>query len=485
MVENGDLGLQETRTEAATSYDAVAYPSSVVWQTGPERMAAVAMLMGLAPPPVETARYLEIGAGDGMNLLSLAAAHPRASFVGTDIAASAIDKGREMIRQAGLGNARLEVLDILHMADRLEGPFDYIVAHGVYAWVPAPVREALMAVIGRLLAPDGVAYLSYNAKPGGQLRAIVREMALHEAGPLGPDGEGLDEAIAALWDFAQDDSDTDIVPLVMRSLARRAAIKQREILFHDELGPCFEPQGIHEVVACARAHGLDYLHDAAGPFARPLAKDGEDTSAQAVADRLMSLDYLDVNAFRWTLLIREGRNPSRTPDPQALRRLYLSSRAHFDKDAGEWSIDNVGFETQEEDIIAGLTRLSECYPMRLPVDEVFPGRNRDSEILVLSDAEIVTIHGHPGAFTIDAGERPRVSELARAQIKAGYPTISTLHNWPVQVTDEPARALLSLMDGTRDTNEIRAAWEDGGLSGGHPFELGLAMAMRMALIKAS
>jgi SAM-dependent methyltransferase len=78
-------------------YGAVAYATQSNAQSHPERLATVASLHGLSPPPVATCRVLEVGCGDGENLLSMAAGLPDASFVGCDLSPQAIATGREAI----------------------------------------------------------------------------------------------------------------------------------------------------------------------------------------------------------------------------------------------------------------------------------------------------------------------------------------------------------------------------------------------------
>ena len=166
------------KQEESTPYDALAYPTAIFNQTQPDRLATLARLCGLNPPPIETAHVLEIGAGDGMNLLALAVAYPHARFTGFDLAPTAVARGRRWIAESGVGNMTLTALDILDAAEVLEGEFDYIIAHGVYAWVPPVVREATMALVGRKLSPDGVAFVSYNAMPGGFIRLALRDALL-------------------------------------------------------------------------------------------------------------------------------------------------------------------------------------------------------------------------------------------------------------------------------------------------------------------
>src|SRR5262249_59304890 len=56
------------------------------------------------------------------------------------------------------------------------GGFDYVIAHGVYSWIPAEARDRLLAVCREALAEGGVAYVSYNALPGWRVRQALREM---------------------------------------------------------------------------------------------------------------------------------------------------------------------------------------------------------------------------------------------------------------------------------------------------------------------
>ena len=160
---------------AQTEYDAVVYPSGLYPQTHPNRLATNATLLGLDPAPVEKCRVLEIGCGDGTNLLTMAFSLPESRFLGIDLAADPIRRGNQLIEKLGLNNVTLRQMDVLAAPDDL-GVFDYIIAHGVYSWVPAEVREKIMAICGRHLSEQGLAYISYNAYPGNHLRDLVRRM---------------------------------------------------------------------------------------------------------------------------------------------------------------------------------------------------------------------------------------------------------------------------------------------------------------------
>ena len=124
-----------------TAYDRVAYPSAVFEQTHPERLAILARLVGLDPVPPTEARILEVGGGDCLNLLAMADVFPGCEAHGFDLSERAIAQGQSYVDGAGLANATLRVADILDAATIYPaGHFDYVIVHGVYAWVPDHVR---------------------------------------------------------------------------------------------------------------------------------------------------------------------------------------------------------------------------------------------------------------------------------------------------------------------------------------------------------
>ena len=163
---------------AINPYDAVAYPGHAFAQTHPARLATIAHFHGLKAASPQRMRVLELGCGRGGNLLPMAAQYPQSDFVGLDLSGSAIAKATIAQQELGLRNIAFHHRDILAVGDEL-GTFDYILVHGVYSWVPDIVREAILAIFGRLLTPHGIAYVSYNALPGCRLRDLARDVMLY------------------------------------------------------------------------------------------------------------------------------------------------------------------------------------------------------------------------------------------------------------------------------------------------------------------
>jgi SAM-dependent methyltransferase len=160
-----------------TPYNSVSYPPSA-----PGHLAAVAYLFGLETPDVSNARVLEIGCAAGGNVIPYTAAHPRAHIVGIDLSPAQIDQGRLTVQALDLDNVELLAGDIAQMDLGPLGQFDYVIAHGVYSWVPAEVQDGLLSAVRTLLAPDGVAYMSYNVYPGWKSKEIARDAMLLASG---------------------------------------------------------------------------------------------------------------------------------------------------------------------------------------------------------------------------------------------------------------------------------------------------------------
>src|SRR5438094_55973 len=138
------------------SYDQVPYPSFAFPFTHPSRLAALARLAGLDAPPLEQCRVLELGCARGGNVIPMAAQLPHARFLGIDLSPVQIDAANQTIRALGLANIELRRMDILDVT-ATTGEFDYIIAHGVWSWVPPVVREKILAILAQNLAPDGIA----------------------------------------------------------------------------------------------------------------------------------------------------------------------------------------------------------------------------------------------------------------------------------------------------------------------------------------
>ena len=89
----------------------VPYPRSFVPQITPQTLRLVAALNGHASPPEDDFDYCDLGCATGDTLTTLAAANPGARFIGVELAAHHVAKGRERAARGEVSNVRFEELD--------------------------------------------------------------------------------------------------------------------------------------------------------------------------------------------------------------------------------------------------------------------------------------------------------------------------------------------------------------------------------------
>lgn len=314
---------------SAASYDTLPYRHGAVLHSHPARIGAIARLLGIPAALPDRCRVLELGCAEGMNLLPLAERFPRAQFIGVDSSAGQIGVGEQARLVARLENAKLVCVD-LRDYDPEPAAFDYVIAHGVYSWVADDVKDRLLAICARALAPDGVAYLSYNVHPAwgmlGSLRAILKAEFARVPDPLSHASRllpALDAAFAAQpGPFAT----------LMRAALAEMRGKSIALLFHDEFETVNDPVTFLDFIAHTARHDLHYLaeaHFASLPF------DHLPTAARtALADLNLDfpgqqqlLDLLGNRRIRSSLLTRTAQPTAPSLDPavisQCIVRLHL------------------------------------------------------------------------------------------------------------------------------------------------------------------
>jgi trans-aconitate methyltransferase len=450
----------------AEAYTRVPYPGLAFPQTHPDRLRLMATLHGLEPAPPERARVLEVGCADGLNIVAMAAHAPGLEAVGFDAVEPAL--GRQAIADLGLDNVRLERADLLEERDW--GEFDYVIAHGVYAWVPDPVREALMALFARSLAPHGVVFVSYNALPGARLRTMLREMALLHAGGTDDSAERVERArelygFLAPWTENREDAYGAVLAHELRRLRRLP----RAVLAHDDLGGRYDPVWLRDVVLHADAHGLRYLGDAEPDELRadrqPAAADAQ-LDALAGGDRVVWEQYADLlagRAFRQTLLCRGDAPLDDAVDPRRLERLWfratetagIGDAADADETAWGQPAETRNGSTGP----AAVAQLALARPRTLSFGELRRALGNVAPDTLAAAlwrafrAGEVDLEGAPARHATAAGERPETSPVARWQAARG-PELTNFRHDPVRLDDPLGRYLVRQCDGTRDRREL-------------------------------
>jgi methyltransferase-like protein/cyclopropane fatty-acyl-phospholipid synthase-like methyltransferase len=476
----------EFMTPPATPYDEVLYPSAALAQTHPDRLATIATLMGMCPAPVERCRVLELACGDGANLIPMAFNLPGSQFVGLDLAVRPIAQGQALMQALGLKNIRLEAANLLDMTPAW-GEFDYIIAHGLYAWVPSVVQDKLLAVCRENLAPNGVAYVSYNTYPGSHLRQMMREMMLfHLRQNSVPQAQVEAQAKALASFLATPRGKLDAFQNFMRAEAEAIQEHADGHLFHDELAETFCPVYFHQFAAHAARHQLQYLAEAdffemQDRIYPESVVAGLERMASTRLLREQYLDFLKCRRFRQTLLCHAKVKLTEQLDPNLVPRFWFSSPAKpassqldFASPKCERFVGRRGAAMETDHVLTktAMGVLGRAWPHQLAFDELLRGARHllgqtgDAEadetrtlceiLLQAYSAGIVEFHLYSPEHAVQPGERPAASALARQQIQQGE-IVTNVYHQPVKIEGVPAKALLQLLDGTRCREELAVA----------------------------
>lgn len=464
----------------AESYDQIPYESHPITETHPDRLAAIAGLFGIQAPNPARARVLELGCAAGGNLIPMASHLPEGHYLGVELSGAQAAHGQRMVKHLGLENVEIRHADIMDLP--LDGePFDYIIVHGVFSWVPDFVQTRILEICARRLSATGVATISYNTQPGWGLRGMVRQMLLHHTRGI----EGPAARLAAareLLDFLA--TPMDHPPPGHDWLQKEVTYLQKardSYLYHEYLEDSNSPMLFSDFMARANSAGLQYLGDAQLHTLFP------STLGDAVAQRFEALDnlereeqYLDflrLRPFRQSLLCKAGVPIQREIDLGwlAAQRLYSALQADRDERGHTlWrSPGGAGFHVLHPQAHRMLGALSEAYPRALTMTEALGKARADGELLgelfnlFISGAVHTTGLDNPDLPRARPA-RPRVSALSRMQAQMGEGHLASFRHESLGL-DPVSTKLVSLLDGTKDLDTltqslIEAAGDDPDLA---------------------
>lgn len=480
------------------TYDEIAYPSFLHPQTHPDRLAVMATFLGMKPPPVENCRVLELGCGNGSNLVSFAYGLPESEFVGIDLAENHIAHGNLVAQNIGLKNLRLIHGDIMEINRASYGEFDYIIAHGLYSWTPEFVREKILAICNELLTANGVAYVSYNAFPGCHLRQMMRGMMVYHTSEIESADEKIKESLGLLnllGDFVTDDK---TYKQILTDEFHKLTEKPEQVIFHDDLAEINHPVYFHEFMASADKNDLQFLTEADyftsndGNYS-PRVLEVLEQFGGDIVKREQYIDFLINRRFRQTLLCRKQIKVSYKPQVDAMRFVRIASDLNFAAAKPDFAPNKIEaiicknnrkIQIDHSLTKAALFLLGQAFPRSIAfaelvetaktlltqkVGEDFEITEKDENIvsnilLQIFGSDLVAFYLHEPTFAAQQSERPMVSPIARLQAQ-NNDLVSTLRHSAIGIQDDVIRNLLILLDGTRTrasvTREIKIRIENG------------------------
>jgi methyltransferase-like protein/trans-aconitate methyltransferase len=468
-------------TGAASLYDEVLYPAGVHPQTHPNRLATVGFLRGIRPSPIDRCRVLELGCGVGSNLIGMAFHFPKSEFVGLDQARRPIASGQSFLTELGLKNISLESVDVSDVRAKQFGSFDFIIAHGLYSWVPQPVRERILAICREMLNQQGIAYISYNAYPGNHLRDLVRGMMRFHTACFEDPKEKVGQARGLLKFLAESKPKPDYDVDAIRAQFNRTVKYADEAFFHDDLSEVNQPLYFYEFMTEAEHHGLKFIGEASAndldpeQFNPEVMKKMKELEGAHEIVREQYKDFIRGCAFRQTLLCH--REIELAPDllVERIPKVYAMCDA-VAAEEGEGESQSVtvfrrpgGAEiaTAHPLIRFALKFVCSQWPCSVSFESLLgaarTGAAEESTVPADNDADATLANAlarayragflHLNVFPFkvanQVSERPATSQLVRFQLERGDSATNQVHV-SLKFPDLVSRRLVSLLDGTRD-----------------------------------
>lgn len=490
-------------------YNQVVYHSAPFPQAHIARVATMGTLLSIDPPDVKACRVLELGCNDGSNLIPMALEFPESQFVGIDLAEVPIARATETAAELGLENITFRVGDVMQLGGQ-PGECDYLIAHGLFSWVPPSTQDKVFELCERLLARSGIAYISYNCYPAWHVREMTRNMVRIQTEGLSDPAEIRNRAIALLAGIYRSQGDREPYRETIRAEMERIIAKDPVLCFHDDFGEHNNPIYVSEFVRRASSHGLQYLSEAEPTDVQlpDFAPDVAETLAQITdtVEREQFYDFITMRGFRRTLLCRNDLFIDRSIPVDRLRSLAFSATLQTDASPDIVSLAPLEFKAANGSSVTVnqpfvkvvLYEMSQAWPGSMGFDDLLDRARSVAPLLNREDAEAmlreVLLRMHvpgllepsvvPYRYPARPTARPVASRLARHQIRFGTRVTSLRHRL-VEIDNDTGRQLLPLLDGSRDVAALQA--ELTALSGSEvnasAIEAGLGRLNELALLE--
>ena len=468
------------------SYDQVPYPSHPFAASHPDRLATIGTLFGMSPRSVDDCRVLELGCASGGNIIPMAVSVPGSEFQGIDLSRQQILTGQKVVADLGLRNLRLEVQDCMDFDPGAE-KFDYIICHGVFSWVPQEVQERILALSVQALNPQGIVYISYNTRPGWNMRETIRDMMQYHVANLEEPQARVGQARAILEFLASSvPADGNAYGMLLKSELAQLQKQSDGYLLHEHLEVVNEPIYFHEFMTRARSAGLDYVGEAdlgvmwLGNVA-PKTAEVLRGAASNVIKMEQYMDFLRNRMFRRTLLCHSGVKIHRNMSVRSLEGRFLSANLTLlDSPADLKSSAVARFQNGRQQIVStsapvskiALQILGSSWPLAVRFEELanqaisavnpnnaLPGPPAASELttlgndlLTLCASDQVEISIAPSRFTTRVSDLPTASPLARYQAQSGS-TVTNLRHELIRL-DGVDQQLLQRLDGHHQRGQL-------------------------------
>ncbi|NNE99285.1 MAG: methyltransferase domain-containing protein [Pyrinomonadaceae bacterium] len=474
--------------EQNNAYDKLPYSNNILPQTHPDVLSSFASLQGLTPPDIQKSRILELGCGNGLNLICHAADLPESEFIGIDLAENHIEKAKATAKRFAVGNVNFHQKDLMKLSESDFGKFDYIIAHGLISWVPQAVRDKTFSIFSKLLSENGIGYLSYNTYPVWHYVQMLRNIGRLHARDITDSTEAAESAMTFL------DLLTECVPpdTIYKSILKQETDFMKQLpktsAVHDMFGEINEAFYFVDFVSELKKNGLKFAAEVENLSTRfnslpPRAFEFID----AIDDVIWREQYLDFfvgRAFRQTLVCHEEIETGYLVEPSAFENFFLASSLRPVSKEPE-------LQTQKPEKFLGAQGrvIESAHPLtKTALYELgnrwgntvhyskllndsrealtkfgFPAEDWTKEfeaarsllLTVHMQTDLLEVHTYQKEVDTSVGKKPAVKKLARMAVEeADFVLLE--YNRGMRIEDPLLRKLLELADGSRTMDEIES-----------------------------
>lgn len=474
-----------------STYDEVPYENSSHPLTHPDQIAVIASLFSLTPAKLETARVLELGCAAGGNILPLAFRYPKASFTGLDLSQRQIDFANEQREALGLKNIAFKQQDIMTFdLKKNKGSFDYIIAHGVYSWVPEEVAARTLDICRECLSDNGLAVVSYNTLPGWNAVRSLRDMMLYHTKNY--QGTEKVQQSRQLLDFLAGSATPENGYKALLE-GEQALLRGRNdsYIFHDHLESVNRQFYFHEFAEALQKHGLAYVGDSSVTtmFVGNLPPKAAE-SLSAIKDLVQQEQYIDFvmnRRFRTSVICKSGAAIKRDIPSAKILDYYLTAGmrpvdANPDCSKPVKFVSNDGkasftanlplFATIFHEIFKSGNRPISIDDLTEKVRKRLPDATSEAVRAVLLEngmrlalGGFLTLHMNSPAFESKVNAKPVANPFARLQAqRAGCKSVTSLTGGMISL-DGLACMVVALLDGKNTVDDVVASLVQDALDG--------------------
>ncbi len=480
----------------AKAYDMTPYPGDPYCLTHPSLLAAFGSLYGLSPTSPANCRVLEMGCGDGGNIIPMAYEFPTSEFIGIDLSSVQIGIGQKQTDSLGLENIRLEPRSILDM-DATDGTFDYIIVHGVYSWVPDRVKEKILDVCRNNLAEQGIAYISYNVLPGWQFNKSMRDMMLYRTRRIKDPVERTDAALDLVKTMIDATAGSSRIHDVQFRFFGKTLLgfnDAKSYLFHDYMEADNDPIYFHEFAGALKNHGLQYICDAEqADFELDSLPEDAAVTFEEISDNALDveqyIDFLKNTRFRHSLVCHEGNQVGSAYRLERIEPLFAATDVVPILDSPDSSINEATafrttggrrFNTQHELAQIVLRTLGKIKPCTMDIASLIHAVRKEAPaeleqnsmkqagkighaVYALFFNGVVELLAAPRRCVHESSDHPTASPIALNL--ASSRRVTNLCHRSIEMNDDMACYVLAHLDGTRNREALLKLMKEGLHSG--------------------